>query len=328
MRYALAPTTFATYSSAWNSFDRFCTLFGFPPYPLSAVTLEYYIASVAHRLAYRSIKVYLSALHYRNAVFGFPPPWLGRVHYLLRGIRRFQGNSRIRPRRLPITLPMLHVLFRYLHSHCCTHDALCFRAASAMAFFGMLRVSEYTSPSSSFYHPLLHLSTSDVVPDFALRFLLDRIKASKTDPFRSSAIIRLPVVDSFCCPYTNCLHYLLLRRRLPPGPFFVLSDGSFLTRAHVQSMLAAAFPRLAPGLVSSHSFRAGGASAAASIGVPDSANQILGRWSSQAFRAYLHLSDDYLSDVHRRISSTTSLHRLWDVDRLSSVAASSLPPAP
>ena len=70
------------------------------------------------------------------------------------------------------------------------------------------------------------------------------------------------------------------------GPLFSLSNGSLLSRRRLSGYLQAALPSLN---LNTHSFRIGGASAAAAMGIPDSTIQILGRWASNAYRTYLRL---------------------------------------
>ena len=67
----------------------------------------------------------------------------------------------------------------------------------------------------------------------------------------------------------------------------------YLVRADIVTCLRRCFPGARN--INTHSFRIGGASAAASAGIPDSQTQILGRWSSDAYRRYLRLSDKFRS---------------------------------
>ena len=67
-----------------------------------------------------------------------------------------------------------------------------------------------------------------------------------------------------------------------------------------------------------HSFRIGGASAAASAGVSDSVIQILGRWSSDTYRRYLRLSDQLISNACCQMSTVNIVNRRWDPDLIRS----------
>ena len=71
-----------------------------------------------------------------------------------------------------------------------SQDKLMLWSAFTLAFFGFLRSSEFTSPSTSYFDSLVHLSHSDI------RFttqgsLIMQLKSSKTDPFRKGCSITL-----------------------------------------------------------------------------------------------------------------------------------------
>ena len=90
------------------------------------------------------------------------------------------------------------------------------------------------------------------------------------------------------CPVAASVAYLATRGNLG-GPFFQYHDGTTLSRerlvAQVRQALLAAGKDPAP--YSSHSFRIGAATTAASRGVEDSLIKILGRWESAAYHAAL-----------------------------------------
>ena len=60
---------------------------------------------------------------------------------------------------------------------------------------------------------------------------------------------------------------------------------------------------VSPELYSSHSFRIGAASTAARLGISDQTIQVLGRWSSQAYRSYIRNNLNDLRQTHVQISS-------------------------
>ena len=100
------------------------------------------------------------------------------LHILTRGIRRRQGNSLCRPPRAPITIDHLHTMMTYLdQSSFSKINKTMLRAAVLTAFFGLLRVLEYTCPTK-------HLAAHNITfsPDNNIMFV--RIKGNKTDPFR------------------------------------------------------------------------------------------------------------------------------------------------
>jgi len=94
-----------------------------------------------------------------------------------------------------------------------------------------------------------------------------KIKASKTDPFRSGCIIRLAAIPhNALCPVTVMRRYLAVRG-LRVGPLFIFHNGAFLTRKFGVAFLHISLPGVPN--INTHSFRIGGASAALSAGASD-----------------------------------------------------------
>jgi hypothetical protein len=183
-------------------------------------------------------------------------------------------------------------------------DHRMFWAASCSAWFGFLRVGEFTTPPSGF-NPAVHLSLADIevdVPSAPSAVLLG-IKASKTDPFRKGVKLFLARTDGPLCPVSALAHYLRGRGGAP-GPLFIFADGSPLSRIHVtnwlRSLMAAAGVQ---GNFSSHSYRIGAATTANSAGVPDSVIRSMGRWSSDAYLAYIRTSHETLRSIASRLAS-------------------------
>ena len=166
-------------------------------------------------------------------------------------------------------------------------------------------MSEFTSPPSTF-DTAVHLSLNDVAVDCHLHpsavFLT--IKASKTDPFRKVVQLYLPRTDRLLCPVSSLFYFLHHRGNLP-GPLFVFSDGTALSRRHVtdrlHSILAAAG---VDGNFSSHSFRIGAATSVSAAGLSDSLIRTLGRWSSDAYLVYVRTSKVTLHQAASRLASS------------------------
>ena len=266
--------------------------------------MELYVTAVSNRLSYGTIKSYLSALKFIHIMAGFSLDNLfqDRLRLLVRGVRRSHGNSKSRPKRLPITIADLRSLSRWVRSNLPAYDALLFEAAFNMAFFGLLRVSEFTCPTIRDFQRNVHLGMGDVQVNHATEVLTVRIKVSKSDPFRQGASIRITRTLSDVCPFSAMVAYMGYRRQVGPGPLFLLSNGQALTREHIVIVLSRVFPHVPAGLMGSHSFRIGGASRLCILGVPDATIQILGRWSSSAFKKYLRLSDEYVSHLQASMS--------------------------
>lgn len=78
------------------------------------------------------------------------------------------------------------------------HDKLMLWSAFTLAFYGFLQSSEFTSPSTTQFNPLVHLSQSDISfsSDGSLNL---QLKASKTDPYRQGCSLLLaPSGRSVC----------------------------------------------------------------------------------------------------------------------------------
>ena len=170
----------------------------------------------------------------------------------------------------------------------------------------MLRSAEYTSPTSSSFVVGSTLQASDISFSSDRQFAMINIKQSKTDPFKTGCTIRITSTNSLLCPVTARRNHLHTRNK-STGPLYIFIDGKYLTRQFVANLLSLALPHVPN--INTHSFRIGGASAAASAGIPDSVIQILGRWSSDAYKRYLRLADCTIKDVSMRVSSVFSNFR-------------------
>ena len=311
-RAALAPSTLSTYSSGLRAYHCFCSQVSLPLLPLHEVNLERFVSSLVCRVGYRCIKVYLAGVQFYSIMSGFNCRIASfpRLYYLLRGVRRTQGSRFRRPARIPVTLSLLQLIHHRLQLQSYTPTArLMLRSASSLAFFGLLRVSEYTSSGRWSFNASSTLLVSNVSFDGSYSIMYIRIKASKTDPFKEGCTIRVAAVDSPLCPVLLMREYL----RCHPfgsGPLFTWSRGCYLVRADIVTCLRRCFPGAHN--INTHSFRIGGASAAASAGIPDSQIQILGRWSSDAYRRYLRLSDSSVRDLSMALASEHRNSRVWD----------------
>ena len=308
LRNSLALSSWSAYRSAWRSYSRTLATIGIHNVlPLQEPHLELYVAAVSHRLSAKAINSYLSGIKFIHVFAGFSLDGLfgERLVKIKRGVKRAQGSSMTRPKRLPITVEDLHDLLHFVARSFSAHDVALFSAAFLLAFFGMLRVSEFVCPASGFFDPALHLSLSDISFESvrSRSFLAVHLKVSKSDPFREGVVVRVAFTSGALCPGQALRSYLAFRQPLGPGPLFILSNHQFLTRSHIVQMLGRTFPEVPQGLLGSHSFRIGGATRLCVLGVPDATIQILGRWKSDAFKQYLRLSARYVASLHFRMAA-------------------------
>ena len=90
----LSPNTRSSYRSGLKSYLIFCKQISCEPFPVLESTLQLFVTSLAKRVAYSTIKVYLCGVQYENLVCGFNNKisQKPRLYYVLRGIRRTQGS--------------------------------------------------------------------------------------------------------------------------------------------------------------------------------------------------------------------------------------------
>ena len=314
---SLAPSTASIYSSVWNRYLRFCSASGVPSVPLNQFVISLFVTSLARSLQFGSIKAYLSAIQYHSNLLGLPEQisHMQSVYYLLRGIRRSQSIQTPRAKRPAISIQQLQQICSYINLKFFGSDRGMLRCAVSLAFFGLLRSAEYCCPTHTSFDQHSHLLVSDITLDIAQSLISVNIKTSKTDPFHTGCVLRIGAAPSLdICPVLS-LHAFLHIHPTFIGPRFTFRNHSYLTRAFLSQILKSALPQLP--YVDTHSLRIGGASAAAAAGIPDSRIRLLGRWSSDAYRQYLRLSDTTVHSVADRISRCNA-SRYFNTDTLTS----------
>ena len=296
--HSLAASTLRLYQLASRNYSLFCTNTNLNSLPVTEFNLMFYVTSLASRLSYKSIKVYLSGIQFHALTLGhqFSMPTMHQLYYLLRGIRRTQGNSHSRARRLPITIPNLYQLQRFIKNMTSsTHDKRLFWSAVTLGFFGLLRSSEFTATHVTSFMAAHTLLRSDIHFAPGMSYVAITIKSSKTDPFRVGCIVRVGATCNPVCP-VSALHHFIHHSRFQGGPLYTLSDGSYLTRARI-----------------------GGASTMASAGLPNSSIMTLGRWTSNAYQQYIRVSDATICRTSRVMSETMLITKEWNTDIVSSM---------
>ena len=169
-----------------------------------------FVSSVGNTLAVRTIRVYLSGVKYYCLKLGQNLDLNGMegLKMIIRGIKRMQGNSMVRPLRNPIEIHQLILLADLLRKYYCTTDYEMLMAALLLGYFGLLRCSEFTAETECRYERGSTLTKSDIsFHTTGLRMYVN-IKASKTDPFRVRTIVTIPILASTICPVLVMLRYI------------------------------------------------------------------------------------------------------------------------
>ena len=287
-----------------QSFRTFCNYYDLNPRPPSEQTLILYGTHVASYSSHSNVKLHMAAIKHFTITAGHYLDFKNfhRLYLLLKGIKRAHGKRYSLPKRQPITPSLLHLIKQNLfNSSRAYEDKLMLWAALTTAFFGFLRVSEYTSTHKTKYDPQSTLLYQDLTLDNDIANV--NIKASKTDPFREGTVIRLASNNSPLCPILALREYLAVHPT-SHGPLFTYRNSKFLTRRDLNSLLADLTGGLAN--TTSHSLRIGAATTAAAMGCPRWLIMSLGRWSSDCFRRYIRISNHAIINASHVLANCTN----------------------
>ena len=110
-------------------------------------------------------------------------------------------------------------------------------AAFCLGFFGFMRSGEFTcSPSGNPGNCALTLSDVQIDSRTNPQVLRISLRRSKTDPFGAGTYLHIGRTSTVICPVSALLAYLAIRPP-SPGPLFIFSDGTPLTRRQLVSHL-------------------------------------------------------------------------------------------
>ena len=214
-----------------------------------------------------------------------------RLPQLLKGIgRKYPASVR---KRAPVSVEVLRQWIKLLDMKKNLHLELW--VAILLAFFGLMRKSEFSVPAGVEFDRVIHLSRGSVVFTFDAEGRLAGMKIwlaqAKCDQERTGAWIHFACVGGWLCPVSWMR--LLLRRRpraAQSEPLFMSSSGRGMSTVQFSNAvqgLAARAPACAGADITAHSLRIGGAMALFEAGASDSVIMMLGRWRGASFRAYL-----------------------------------------
>ena len=256
-----------------------------------------------HRVT--SLDGFVSAIAHHAMRMGHPDLPRGRTFERVRpGILNWYGHDHVaRPSR-GFTLEDLHAIRPRLDLRELA-DARDWCAA-LFAFFGLLRIKEYTCSGLLREHVSVHPWGISLAIPFSKTALIPT----------AVAIIRR---DDGLCPVAAHRAYSRLlpaRLRRAAVPYFLhdastsapLNDLTFIR--HVRRWVRDILPT-PPAEYSGHSFRRGGTTALQMAGVPESTIASHGRWKSLAYRSYF----DVQFNLELRLAATAQLS-LYDSRRL------------
>ncbi len=310
---ALSPSTRQVYASGVKCFKTFCSIYGYLhdlvslPVPTEKLFIAFIVYCAKRKfIAFSSIKLYLAGVRHAYIIRGLGDPLKDKSGHewdlfklTLKGVRNVARGKSLH--RLPITASILKDMCKVLSKGVFSpYLDLLMYSACLMAFFGFMRCGEFTCASTVF-NPARHLALSDVrfhsikEANSLFHVCIIHLKFSKIDQEGQGTDIKLFANPSYMdlCPVTWMHKFLSARKCLgvdPSGPLFMLPDMSPLTRpiflSYMQQILHIAGYENTESYTG-HSFRAGSATSASAINMPDYMLCLLGRWHSDAYKRYI-----------------------------------------
>ena len=157
---AFSPHTHRVYAADWNAFlsfrsDKLGNL------PASAREIREFVAWLSLKnLAPATIASYIAGVAYYHKIHGWTDPTKDYlVSKLMEGSRRERKSA---DKRLPVSLPVLaQIIQTFPHVCFSVYESKLFKAATLCAFFGFMRLGEFTATSKNKMQDSL-LQASDI----------------------------------------------------------------------------------------------------------------------------------------------------------------------
>lgn len=205
--------------------------------------------------------------------------------------RAMQGWERLAPRvkdnRRPIDACRLQKILDVLPQVCGSpYETQLLRLAYSLAFFGAFQISELV-PSSK-RDSRGGVSMREVV--VAEELLQIKVRRSKTDPLGKGVWLHLRAVrGADYCPVALMGIFLRLRPTWGDTRLLLHADSTPLTRFQFTRLCKRSLALLGEETThfTSHSFRIGAATTAASLGLSPETIKRVGRWRSSCFERYV-----------------------------------------
>ena len=317
----LAPRTKAKYARDLKAWSDYQDLTGSPHVLIegnTAETIEHLRGFIGYQgvvrgLKHTTIAGHLSAVRSHHLALGYHDPTShARVRGMLKGLKRMQGAMES---KRPVTKEMLLHIRSNLDLESTNHIYLW--AALLTGYMFLLRASEYLGEAVEIWDEAKVLRRRDVrwkrkgryVEDFTVAEEVQiTIRASKTDQYKEGARRSLTVSGrTLCVVQALQALYKATPRMVDSAPLFSSQGCGMITRGFISEVLKSAAKDLGyptTGL-SSHSLRGGGATALWNAG--RSAEEIcyLGRWKSDSWKIYTHMTAQRLAGVSADIASAT-----------------------
>ena len=203
-----------------------------------------------------------------------------------------------KPKRVPVTIKVLKYLKRVINKQEWTPEKkLRIWCICCLMWNGSLRVHEVLSKTKTNFDPLTTLCTEDVEiihgngETDESKLIRIHLKSPKERRIGKGVKLEIFANGTFCCP-VRAWNKWRKRVTLKEGcPVFLEGNNCFTGQDFNKILTELTNPLTdgTNGIIRPHSFRSGVASEMGLRGFSDSEIQAQGRWTSQAFKAYMKL---------------------------------------
>ena len=290
----LAQGTWANKISHLRAYINFTTHFGVQDFPVLLEVLLRFIALLGRGShSYESATNIISSVKYFSSVLAPSSTKVFEAVLVSASLKGLKAQlSRPVHQKLPVSIEHL-AKFHSALDLCNVKHLACW-CAMLLAFFGCLRLSNLVPSAQSKFDPLKHLTRGDIKCIDNPSVVLIYYKWSKTNQ-NARKVSWIPISPVSDARFNFKLHLEKLWELLEvpaSAPLFSFGLNKFHTRYSLVNLLDMCVTEagLSPADYSWHSFRRGAAVFAFELGLADSAVQLLGDWSSSAFKNYLEFS--------------------------------------
>ena len=269
----------------------FCERFNKPVFPLKKETLSAYACFLSENLkSHGSVQNYLSGIKTWANILNYDIEAFSSPGFKLTVNGLSKLNLSVPNKRMPFQPNHLLSFYRCLNLNevkdCVVWSLL------LVAFFGMLRKSQFANSSRKQFNVNEQLTRGDI--SFTSLGMVISIKWSKTNQ-KHDRIHEIPLarIPSVLCPVDAYAHMVSLLPALPHEPAFGLPSSSGkispFSKADIDKILRSLVVQcgLSPFNYSFHGLRRGGATVASVSGCSDSEICLMGGWASSCYKGYI-----------------------------------------
>ena len=290
---ALAVSTQKSYATYRRSYVEFCNLAGYEPVPANAQMICEYIAFLAQRLMYSSIRKYLGVVRIMHEEIGMQDPLIFEMYdvkLVLQAVRKLLGDKV--NRKEPVDPFLLAEMYQHLDF--AKEDDVIVWAICLLGFFGLLRISNMLGVACETFDSHKFLTRSDF--RFDSNGLVVSLSWAKNNQFKGRVVeVPVPALHGHkLCPVEAISRAFELTSGVEAeAPAFQRHSKTGVLTPVMYSWFREKFLKLIvlcgrdKSCYGTHSLRRGGASWALKCGLNSDVIRLLGDWKSDAYQCYL-----------------------------------------